>query len=122
MSAEPIHTSNYAIIGGNSGVSGNMASNVTSLVVNMDSIISYSIQALFTGVPVGTIQIAVSNDAPLNNIPTNFTPVPESLVAISAAGSYTLNVEKPSYSWVRIQYIATSGSGTLSARINTKRR
>lgn len=97
-----------------------MSGNLTSLDTDIDEGVTYSIQAVFTGSPVGTLQLKGSNDV---IIPvTNYTTITDSIQAISGAGSFLINVELPGYSHVILTYTATSGSGTLNARINAKRR
>lgn len=116
--AEPIHLYNLQIVGGTSNISTDMSSNITSLPQNLDDTCSYCIQATFTGSPVGTIKLQGSNDPVL----LGYTDITETIVAVSAAGSYMVNVEFPAYSFVQLVYIKTSGSGVLNAKINAKRR
>jgi len=114
--SEPVHVSNKKLVGGDSGVVGNMSSSITSLPYNIDEVVSYSIQAVYTGSPVGNIEIQGSNDG------ITYTLINTSAAVINGAGSYLINVEFPAYSWVQLLYLAGSGSGTMTATINTKRR
>lgn len=114
--SEPIHVSSQPIVGLTSGISGNMIANITSLPANINEVVSYSVQAVFTGSPVGNIELQASNDG------VNFTLIPESYAAVTGAGSYLINVELPAYSFVQVVYIFTSGTGSMTAIINTKRR
>src|SRR5271166_1128801 len=111
--SEPTHSLNVPII-----TDGDMTTTINSLSQNLDEVVSYSIQAEFTGSPSGTLQLQCSNDNPsvVSSGPTNWTIVTDSIQGITAAGSYVINVELPAYSWVRLQYVPTSGSGTLNAR------
>lgn len=120
--SEPIHTMNIPIVGTTSGVSGSMASDINSVITNLDSIVSYSIRAEFTGTPLGILQLQVSDDVPTTGNPTGWTIVTDSIQQINSDGSYAINVEIPAFSWVRLQYVRTSGTGTLTARLNAKRR
>lgn len=117
--SEPTHVLNVQIV-----TNGDMTTTINSTPMNLDEVVSYSIQAVFTGSPAGTLQLQSSDD--IVNVtgtgPTNWTIITDSINGISAAGSYTINVEFPAYSWVRLQYIPSAGSGTLNARINAKRR
>jgi hypothetical protein len=116
--SEPTHSSNVQII-----TNGDMTTTINSSVTNLDEIVSYSVQAIFTGSPLGTLQLQGSNDVPIiDSAVVNWTIITPSISAVSGAGSYLINVEFPAYSWVRLQYVPTSGSGTLNARIDTKRR
>lgn len=116
---EPVHVLNIQII-----TNGNMTSTVNSTAINIDKndVASFAIQAEFTGSMMGTLQLQCSNDTPVTGDPTNWTIVTDSTQGVVAAGSYVVNVEFPAYSWVRLQYVPDSGSGTLNARINAKRR
>lgn len=114
----PVHLFNIQIV-----TDASMASDIESIHVNVDEAASFSIQAIFTGTPMGTLQIEGSNDVPnYDNIITNWTPISDSIDNIIEAGTYLLNVEFPVYSFVRLTYTRISGSGTLNARINAKRR
>lgn len=122
--SQPTHVLNVQIV-----TNGNMATSIgplllNSLPINLDinEIVSYSIQAEFTGTPSGVLQLVCSNDVPVVGPPVNWTIVTDSTQGITAAGTYVVNVEFPAYSWVALEYIPTAGSGTLNARINAKRR
>lgn len=119
----PIHLFNKFIVGGDSAVIGDMSSTITSLPINIDEAVNYSIQAVMTGSPVGTIQIQASNDILLSSgtVPQNWTTIPTSTSSITSSGTYLINVEFPAYSWVQLLYTAISGSGTMVANINAKR-
>lgn len=111
--SEPIHVFNIQIV-----TNGNMASNITSLSTNIDEIVSYSIEAAFTGSAVGTIKLQGSNNPSL----LGYTDITDSISEVDGTGSYLINVELPAYSYVQLVYTAVSGSGTLNAVINAKRR
>lgn len=116
--SEPVHLFNIQII-----TNGDMSSNIISLSTNLDEAASYSIQAVFTGTPVGVLMLEGTNDVPTTDTNlTNWTIITDSESDVLEAGSYLINVEFPVYSYVRLVYTRTSGSGTLNARINAKRR
>lgn len=115
--SEPIHSFNIPIV-----TNGDMTTTINSSPVNLDSIVSYSLQAIFTGTPTGTLQLQASDDVPLDYNPVNWTIITDTISGVTTAGTYTVNVEQPAYSWVRLQYIPTGSSGTLNARINAKKR
>ena len=115
--SEPTHSSNVQII-----TNGDMTHTLNSIPSNIDEVVSYSVQAIFTGTPSGTLQLQCSDDVPITGPPVNWTIVTDSVQGVTTAGSYVVNVELPAYSWVRLQYIPMAGSGTLNARINAKRR
>ncbi len=110
---EPVHVSNQQIV-----TNGDMSGNITSLSTNIDEVVSYCVQATFTGSPVGSIKVQASNDPTL----LGYGDVTESIASVTGAGTYILNVEFPSYSYVQLVYTSSSGSGTMNAKLNTKRR
>ena len=118
----PIHLYNNPIVGGNSGVSGDMSSNITSLPTILDETCTYSVQATFTGSPVGSIKLQASNNPALLGWDDVTGPGVTTVTAVTSAGTYMVNVEFAGYSQVQLVYTATSGSGTLNAQINGKRR
>lgn len=117
--SEPVHLINNAII-----VSGDMSGDINSSPTNIDEAVSFSVQAVMSGSPTGTLELQASNDIVLSSAdaPVNWTTVTESEADVTAAGTYMVNVEFPSYSWVRLIYKRVGGNGTIDARINAKRR
>jgi hypothetical protein len=120
----PVHLGTQDIVGGSSGVSGNMTSPVTSLYKNLDEGVTFSVQASFTGSPVGTMQLQFSNDVLASSAqsPTNWTPIPKTIASINGAGTYGVNYDLPGFTWIQLTYTPISGSGTMYANLNTKRR
>lgn len=90
-----------------------------------------SVQGVFTGSPVGTLKLQASNDVAAAGdqspfTPTNWTTVAQ--VSVSGSGTYyvfdleaatTRRVVGVCYSWIRVEYTATSGSGTVTAVLKT---
>lgn len=70
----------------------------------------FSVQAVFTGAPVGSISLSASND----NI--TFTTIAGTTTAISAASNIMWNVENAGYKYVRVEYVKTSGTGALTCK------
>lgn len=120
----PVHLGTQDIVGGNSGVSGDMTTTVTSLYKNLDEGVTFSVQASFTGTPVGTMQLQWSNDvlASSASSPTNWTPIPKTVATINGAGTYGVNYDLPGFTWIQLIYTPTSSTGTMYANLNTKRR
>lgn len=87
-------------------------------------IAQYALQLVFTGSPVGTFKLQASNDVghidsagssmQVSGI-TNWTDVTGSAVAVSAAGNVMWNAENVGYTWVRVVWTYTSGSGSLTS-------
>jgi hypothetical protein len=124
--SEPVHVINKQIVANGDMSTTISEENGNSLPIDLDyfGIVSYSVQAVFTGTPTGIIELQGSNDSPVNvgSFPTNWTPISESITNITAAGTYVVNYDLPAYSWVQLVYTPSGGSGTLNARFNGKRR
>lgn len=69
----------------------------------------YSVQAVYTGSPVGTLTLSSSNDG------VTWDTISGTSQSVSAAGSTMWNVQGAGYLFVRLEYAFTSGSGSLSA-------
>lgn len=105
--------------------SGDMSqSTVTSLGLDMNQMVLASIQAVYTGSPVGTLKLQISNDivsAPpgggtnLASLVTNWSDYTGSSLSISAAGDFTYNLLDIGYRWLRLVYTKSSGTGTINA-------
>lgn len=98
---------------------GDMSSNIISTAtdLNKTNTRSFSIQFNFTGTsPVGIVYIEGSNDQG-----NTYTQISDSISPITGnSGSCLINVEFPAYELVRLQYIRTSGIGTVNCFINGK--
>ncbi len=104
-----------------------MSADIASDGQDLNQVYTYSIQAVYTGAPVGTLQLEISNDNPY--IPSsgnpavnvvNWIPYSGSTVAVSGAGSFMWNVLTTGNRWVRVTYTATSGTGSLDLRYSGK--
>jgi hypothetical protein len=88
---------------------------LTSTAIFVPKVRAFSIQAVFTGAPVGELKLQTSNDG------TNWTDLADSIstsvTAISAAGSIMYNVHNHGFTWVRGLYTKTSGTGTMGITI-----
>lgn len=96
----------------------------------LGSIADYSIQLVFSGTPVGSWKLQVSNDpgritansesGKYTGV-TNWTDLTGSAQSITEAGDHTWNAKGTGYLWVRVVWTRVSGTGTLtSARQNVK--
>jgi hypothetical protein len=105
-------------VNGSPAMSTNLASNCTSPAIFLGHIIDYSVQCVFTGSPVGSFYLQVSNDFGIGQNDwanaIHWTNVPSSSIAVSAAGDFVINVQNSGYNWARLVYTATSGSGTIT--------
>ncbi len=106
---------------------GDMSANINSLITNIQQIpyVSYSVS--WTGAPVGSFSVQVSNDYELNsagqvlNAGTWDTlPLTNPVTASGSAGNGFIDIRGTSAAWIQLVYTATSGSGTLNATIAGK--
>jgi hypothetical protein len=91
---------------------------ITSAAQPADSLVNILIQCVAAGAPVGSLKIQASCD-PQNATPVNWSDV-GSAVAVSAAGTFSVPFVDNAACWLRLVYTKTSGTGTLSARLNAK--
>lgn len=114
-----MRVNNYQFLPAHSG-----ASSFNSNAYSLNQVYGFSIQALITGTLVGSAKLQVSCDPNTQSDPsyqpTNWTDYFASPMAVNAAGTLTWNVSYSWYNWVRLVYTATSGTGNISANINTK--
>lgn len=104
-------------------------SNQNLSAIWLGHIANYAIQLVFTGSPIGNFKLQASNDdvdprLPQSDIESkivNWTDVLDSAQAITAAGDHMWTVENAGYTWVRVVWTQTGGSGDLtSARAYVK--
>ena len=93
---------------------GDMAADITSPVQQLTQMAMCSIQANFTGSPVGSLILQISND---NLVWTDYTG---SSTAVSGAGNFLWNLVSTGFQFVRVFYDRTSGTGSLSITVNGK--
>ena len=101
-------------------ISGDMTVSLESNVFDIRTIIGYSMQAEYSGSPNGTLKLQASNDDPDVPEAQTWIDVTSSSAAISASGSRLWNQPTEFYGWLKLVYTASSGSGTLTAKIVTK--
>lgn len=92
---------------------GDMSANVESAVQNLNQDFGFAMQAVYVGAPVGTIKLQAS----VNGV--DYGDVANSSFAVSAAGTSIWNVQSE-YLWIKVVYVATSGSGSLDVYIITR--
>jgi len=127
MSSRPL-LQPMIVIGGNSGVSGNMASNITSLVtvISNQSMMSYEYTWSGTS-PIGVVSVQVSNDYSQNadgtvNNPGNWSTLPLSATPAVTGNTGTgfIDIDSLAGYAIRTIYTATSGTGTMTATYKGK--
>jgi len=99
----------------------------TSLPGLLAHVWGYSIQAIFTGSPVGTLKLQGSSDpvpdanfSAANYPVVNWTDIAGSSNSVTGAGTIAYDVSRSAYSWVRAIYTPTSGTGTITVQFFTK--
>lgn len=108
---------------------GSMGSSINSFGIDLNQAYLTCIQAVWTGSPVGSIQLEIScdnvqpinanNADPAGNV-VNWSVYTGSPVAVSGAGSNAWIITGVGYRWIRVQYVYSSGTGSLLVQANTK--
>lgn len=101
--------------------------NINSAYIPLKSIVLYSIAAIVTGTPTGSIKLQASNDPETNDTqynatasappavgPSNWIDIADSSFNLTSAGETFWNVKDVGYNYVRVVYTDTSG-GTSTA-------
>lgn len=101
-----------------------MGADVISAITSIQFLDNISIQMSFTGSPVGTFSVQVSNDYDSNQPTATATWSDLTLSAVpTASGSADdifIDLTQVPAPYVRIKYSRTSGTGTLNATIAAK--
>jgi len=90
-------------------VDGDMSGNLTSEVLALDNMMHYSVHAIWTGAPNGTLFIDISGEL---GEPTNWAQL--ATVAVAGAGQQIWMDRNAPYKWVRLRYVNAGGTGTLT--------
>lgn len=97
------------------------AASILSPAQDMRYIPTGSIQALWTGAPVGTLILQTSADLTADpTLVANWSDFSGSSIAVNGPGDVMFNLANAGYKWIRLKYTKTSGSGTLNANISNK--
>lgn len=108
----------------------NVSSN--SPAVPLKNVYLYSMAAIVTGTPTGTIKLQASNDPETNStmpggipqpLPINWVDIANSSFSLSAAGETMWNVTDVAYNYVRVVYTDSSSgasTATMNIIVNTK--
>ena|SRR5271166_2348673 len=110
-------------------VAGNMASNLTSSPTNVQMIDDAGYSLAWTGSPTGTFNFQVSADYNPGANPTDYPANPGTwttvtlstpIIASGSADNAYVDMTLISAPWIRVQYVATSGTGALSVWVTGK--
>lgn len=103
-----------------------MNTTINSLAMQLNDLVNFSIQIVFTGTPTGTFKLQASDDpVPKKNLvvganglitytPTYWTDVANSTFTVSAAGNVMWDYSNRGFTYVRAVYTDTS-SGMSTA-------
>lgn len=115
--------------------SASMSGSVVSQGIDLQYYFGWSTQAVWTGNPIGTLKIQVSDDIVFQNqagiapaggpiLPTSpaaqvvnwtdYSGSSASTTSSASAGSFLWNASEVGYRWMRVAYNGSSGSGILS--------
>jgi hypothetical protein len=100
----------------------NASVNQQSAIIDASQVYAISAQIVVTGTAAGTVNIQYSNDFVGNMAvpqPVNFSVVPSTTLAVSGAGVYSIPRVELCYRWLKIVYVASSGTGTITVNSNT---
>ena len=75
-------------------------------------------QANVTGTMAGTLKLQFSNDTGAS--PTLWSDIPSASIAVANTGTYIIAKTDLCYANIRLAYVRTSGSGTITANVNTQ--
>lgn len=97
---------------------GDMSATINSIGTDLQGTSAYTIQAVYSGSPTGTLKIQISLDrvSEASSV-TTWSDYTGSSLSISTAGDVIYKVERQGERWVRLVYTFTSGTGTLNANI-----
>lgn len=115
-------------------VNQDMSTSSKTIGLDLNQEFGYSIQAVWTGAPVGTFTVEVSNDivpvAPATSNPVgpnpaanvvNWSTYTNSEVTTDGAnGNWTWISQLIPYRWARLSYASTSGTGSLNVVMYAK--
>ncbi len=110
-----------------------MTTSFKSIGIDLNQTVLYSIEAVFTGSPVGSFNLEVSNDivpvassanAPVADNPAanvvNWVTYTGSSTAVAGPGNFLWNCLEAGYRWVRVSYTADSGTGSATITFSGK--
>jgi hypothetical protein len=91
-----------------------MTTNITSIPMPVTQGQIAAIQANWSGSPVGSLELLISNDNIIYSVYTG------SSTAVSGAGNFLWNLLSCGFNWIQVQYTFTSGTGTLNVTTSYK--
>lgn len=93
--------------------------NQNSVIVDSKNLHLASVHVSMTGTAAGTVKLQASNDEPTTGLaPSNFVDITGATVSVSAGGQFLIPKLDVCYNYIRAVYTATSGTGTVTAKIH----
>lgn len=92
---------------------------VESAAVDARFVIGATVQAWFSDVTAaGTLKLQASNDV---KSPTHWNDIPNATVAVAAGATSMTPILSANfcYQWIRVAFVSSGGSGTMTAVIHT---
>lgn len=89
-----------------------MNESFTSIPLQLNLMLFYAFQGIWTGTPNGYFFLEGSCDANYPSsgaAPSHWSTIGGSTVTVVAAGDFLINVANIGYNWVRLQYVDSSG-------------
>ena len=90
----------------------------------LDYSLGYSIHGIIAGAPVGSISLEGSNDPVPGDLSgasvVNWLTIADSTQLVTGAGEVFWNYNGCFYKWVRVAYVRTSGTGTITLNLMGK--
>ncbi len=109
-----------------------MAASINGPAFVVEQMLNYSAQVIMTGAPVGTLQLQGSNDAfegpvgnqmyQIENPNAHWDTITGSSIAVSTAADVPYDVADVGYRYYRVQYVRTSGTGSMTVKHFAKGR
>lgn len=91
------------------------AVNVTSVAMDLGDLSNFSVGVDFTGSTLaGTLTLESSNDN------SDFVTVANSSQSVTSAASHLWSVQGAGYRYVRVKWVAGSGTGNMTAKLVAK--
>lgn len=99
----------------------NLATNQSAAAIPSAFVFEASMIAVVTGAsPVGTLKLQASNDD-VNppHLPVNWVDIPSASAAVAATGNFIIPKTDICYKWIRLVWVSTSGTGAITANLQT---
>jgi hypothetical protein len=98
---------------------GDASGNLTSIIVKTENLHLGGLHVTSTGTAAGSVSVEISNDEPTTGLnPSNWVAVSGLTVSVSGANNYIIPKFEICYNYLRVKYTASTGTGTLTAKLH----